>query len=83
MFGVNCEALPRQVNFLTDEAGECSKGVNVVSHLHYFLETHGLGEKVAFMSITALAKMKAVAWCSIWRRGLLLIGTHPSHVRSW
>ena len=50
MFGVNCEALPRQVNFLTDEAGECGKGANnVVSRLHYFLETHGLGEKVVFL----------------------------------
>ena len=23
MFGVNCEMLPRNVNFLTDEAGDC------------------------------------------------------------
>lgn len=38
VFGVNCEALPRQVNFLTDEAGECGKGANnVVICLHYFL----------------------------------------------
>lgn len=39
VFGVNCEALPRQVNFLTDKAGECGKGANnVVSRLHYFFE---------------------------------------------
>ena len=25
IFGVNCEAIPRQVNFLTDEAGDCGK----------------------------------------------------------
>ena len=50
VFGVNCEALPRQVNFLTDEARECGKGANnVVSRLHYFFESHGLGEKVAFL----------------------------------
>ena len=50
VFGVNCEALSRQVNFLTDEAGECGKGANnVVSRLSFFLETHGLGEKVAFL----------------------------------
>ena len=50
VFGVNCEAIPRQVNFLTDEAGECGKGANnVVSRLHYFLECHGLGEKKAFL----------------------------------
>ena len=45
VFGIHCEAIPRQVNFLTDEAGECGKGANnVVSHLHYYLESHGLGE---------------------------------------
>ena len=50
VFGVSCEALPRQVNFLTDEAGECGKGANnVISRLHYFLETHGLGEKEVFL----------------------------------
>ena len=50
VFGVNCEVLLRQVNFLTDEAGECGKGANnVVSQLHFFLETHRLGEKVAFL----------------------------------
>ena len=46
VFGVNCEAIPRQVNFLTDEAGDCGKGANaVISRLHFFFEHHGLGEK--------------------------------------
>ena len=50
VFGVHCEAIPRQVNFLTDEAGECEKGANnVVSRLHYYLESHGFGEKFAFL----------------------------------
>ena len=50
VFGVNCEALPRQVNFLTDEAGECGKGANnVICRLHFFFDTHGLGEKVVFL----------------------------------
>ncbi len=45
LFGVNCEAIPRQVNFLCDEAGNCGKGANVVvSQLHYYFENHGLGE---------------------------------------
>ena len=36
---MNDEALPRQVHFLCDEAGECGKGANVVaSRTHYFLE---------------------------------------------
>ena len=42
IFGVNCEAIPRQVNFLTDEAGDCVKGANaVVSRIHYFFAQHG------------------------------------------
>ena len=46
IFGVHCEAIPRQVNFLTDEAADCGKGANVViSQLHYFFSHHGLGEK--------------------------------------
>ena len=35
IFGVHCEAIPRQINFLTDEAGDCGKGANaVISRLH-------------------------------------------------
>ena len=50
IFGVNLEAIPRQVNFLTDEAGSCGKGANtVVSQLHYFFEHHSLGEKEVFL----------------------------------
>ncbi len=45
LFGVKCEAIPRQVNFLCDESGSCGKGANVVvSQLHYYFENHGLGE---------------------------------------
>ena len=50
VFGVNCEALPRQVNFLTDEAGDCGKGANaVVSRLDFFFHNHGFGEKDVFL----------------------------------
>lgn len=35
IFGVNCEAIPHQINFLADEAGD---GANaVISRLHFFL----------------------------------------------
>ena len=47
---MNCEAIPRQVNFLADEAGSCGKGENtVVSQLHYYFENHGLGEKEVYL----------------------------------
>ncbi len=50
VFGVNCEAIPRQVNILADEAGDCGKGSNtVISQLHYFFENHGLGEKEVYL----------------------------------
>lgn len=45
IFGVCCEAIPRQVNFLVDEAVDTGKGANtVVSMLHYFFAHHGLSE---------------------------------------
>ena len=50
IFCVHCEVLPWQVNFLTDEAGDCGKGANsVVSQLHYFFTNHGMGEKEVFL----------------------------------
>ena len=46
IFGVCCKAIPRQVNYLIDEAVDVGKGANtVVSMLHHFFSTHGLGEK--------------------------------------
>ena len=49
VFGVHCEAIPRQVNFLTNEAGECGKGANnVTSRLHFF-DVHGLGETTVYL----------------------------------
>ena len=45
VFGVCCEGIPRQINYLVDEASDTGKGANtVVSLLHHFLENHGLGE---------------------------------------
>ena len=46
IFGIFCEAVPRQVNFLIDEAVSCGKGANpIISYVHYYFENHGLGEK--------------------------------------
>jgi hypothetical protein len=45
LFGVCCEGIPKQVNYLVDEAHCTSKGSNsVISYLHHFLENYGLGE---------------------------------------
>ena len=54
MFGVHCEAIPRQINFLTDESGEIGKGANaVISQLDYFFRVHGLGETGVWSTVHA------------------------------
>ena len=46
IFGICCEAIPRQLNYLIDEAVDVGKGANtVVSLLHHFFAHHGLGEQ--------------------------------------
>ena len=66
-----CEALPRQVNFLTDEAGDCGKGANVViSQLHYFFSHHGLGETDVFLhcdNCTGQNKNRTMLHYLLWR----------------
>ena len=45
IFGVCCEAIPRQINYFIDEAAATGKGANtIISLLHHFLETHNFGE---------------------------------------
>ena len=46
IFGVCAKSIPRQVNYLIDEAVDMEKGVNaIVSMLNQFFAHHGLGEK--------------------------------------
>ena len=45
VFGVCCEGIPRQTNYLIDESMDTGKGANtVISLLHHFFGHHGLGE---------------------------------------
>ena len=45
IFGIMCEAIPQQVNYLIDEASDVGKGANTtISYVHHFFEYHGLGE---------------------------------------
>ena len=71
IFGVNCEALPRQVNFLGDEAGDCGKGANaVISQLDYFFRHHGLGETEVFLhadNCYGQNKNNYMIWYLMWR----------------
>ena len=50
LFGVCCEALPQQINYLIDEAVVVGKGSNaVISYLHDFFAHWGLGEETAII----------------------------------
>ena len=45
IFGVMCEAVPKQVNYLIDEASDVGKGPNTtISYVHHFFQDHRLGE---------------------------------------
>ena len=51
LFGVCCEGIPRQINYLIDEADFLEKNSNtVISLLDHFFENHGLGEKFAYLT---------------------------------
>jgi len=67
IFGVCCEAVPRQVNFLIDEAGDTGKGANAsISYLHYFFENHGIGEQICISTQTiVVAKTRTLRYFGI------------------
>ena len=51
LFGVCCEAIPRQTNYLIDEADFPEKNANtVISILDHFFTHHGLGETYACLT---------------------------------
>ena len=71
LFGVCCEAIPRQVNFLIDENVLTGKGANsTISYVHYLFERHGLGETNAQLhadNCGAQNKNSAFIWYYMWR----------------
>ena len=62
VFGVCYEAIPRQIDFITDGSGETGKGANaMISRRRFFYKNHGLGEKdVIFMLTTVLARTRTI-----------------------
>ena len=81
IFGVCCEAIPCQVNYLIDEAVDMGKGANaVVSMLHHFFEVHGLGEKNVHLHLHAdncggQNKNNIMVGYRLWR---MLTGLHEN-----
>lgn len=79
IFGVCCEGIPRQVNYLIDESVSAGKGVNgVISYLHHFFNNHGLGETDVHLhadNCTGQNKNNYVLWYLAWRT---MTGLHNS-----
>ena len=71
IFGVCCEAIPRQVNFLIDENVLTGKGANsTISYVHFYFERHGLGETEAQVhadKCDAQKKNSVFIWYYLWR----------------
>ena len=78
-FGICCEAIPRQINFVIDEASDVGKGANtVVSMLDYFFNHHGLGETTVTMhadNCTGQNKNNTMMQHLMWRA---MAGLHHS-----
>ena len=79
IFGVCCEAIPRQVNFVIDEASDTGKGTNtVVSMLDYFFSHYGLSESTASLHVDNCCgqnKNNTMVQYLMWR---VLTGLHHS-----
>ncbi|XP_072015693.1 uncharacterized protein [Amphiura filiformis] len=71
IFGVCCEGVRQQVNYLVDE-GMCSgKGSNsVISYLHHFLNNYSLGEDSLTLhcdNCSGQNKNRYMLWYCMWR----------------
>ena len=79
IFGVMCEAIPRQVNYLIDEACEVGRGANTtISFLHHYFENHGLGENHVHLhadNCSGQNKNNYFMWYLAWRTMLQLHNT--------
>ena len=84
IFGVCCEGIPRQVNYLIDESVQTGKGANsVISYLHHFFDKHGLGETDVHVHADNCAgqnKNNYLLWYWAWRT---IVGFHNSCLYSF
>ena len=84
IFGVCCEAIPRQVNFLVDEVVLTGKGAHsTISLIHYFFKNFGLGETNAYIhadNCTGQNKNNYFLWYYARR---VIVGLHWSILYSF
>lgn len=71
IFGICCEGIPAQVNYLVDEGMTSGKGSNaVLSYVHHFFCNYGLGESEVDLhcdNCTGQNKNNFVLWYCAWR----------------
>jgi len=71
VFGICCEGIPQQINFLIDEAHSSSKGSNsVISVLDHFFTHFGLGETTVHLhcdNCSGQNKHRYMLWYLLWR----------------
>ncbi|XP_022777507.1 uncharacterized protein LOC111318922 [Stylophora pistillata] len=76
IFGVMCKAIPRQVNYLIEEASDVGKGANTtISYVHHYFQNHGLGETQAHLhadNCSGQNKNNYFIWYLAWRTILRL-----------
>ena len=71
IFGVMCEAVPQQVNYLIDEASDVGKGANTtISYVHHYFQNHGIGETRVHLhadNCSGQNKNNCFLWYLTWR----------------
>ena len=71
IFGVMCEAILQQVNYLIDEASDVGKGANTtVSFVHHYFHDHGLAKTKVNLhadNCTGQNKNNCLFWYLAWR----------------
>lgn len=70
IFSVMCKAIPRQVNYIRDEASNIGKGANTTSYIHHYLLNHGLGGTHASLhadNCSGQNKNNFFLWYLAWR----------------
>ena len=76
ILGVMCKAVPKQVNYLIDEASDVGKGANTtISSIHHFFQNHGLGEMHVHLhadNCSGQNKNNYFIWYLAWRTILQL-----------